>query len=427
MSRTRPVKVVRIIDRLNIGGPAKHVVWLTAGLNRPDFSTTLITGTIPAGEGDMSYFAESAGIRPDVIREMSRELSPRDLFVVLKLLFKLLRLKPDIIHTHKAKAGAAGRTAAFIYKWLTPSALLLRPRRCKIIHTFHGHVFHDYYSPLKTRLFVLIERMMARLCTDRIVVLSPQQKEEILDTFHVGRPSQFQIVPLGIDFDEVEDKPGVLREEIGSSSGDLVVGIVGRLCEIKNQSMFIKVASIFSTAKEPERSSKTNRVRFAVIGDGSLRQALEQQASAAGLADQISFTGFRSDAASLYCDLDVVALTSLNEGTPLTLIEAFAAGRPAVATEVGGVRDLMGAFKYQTGGFTVWEHGITVPSQDAQTFARALKYLIDSPELRSEMGACARAFARSRMSKDRLIRDIEALYLDALELQPNQSRIAAAV
>ncbi|WP_089718109.1 glycosyltransferase [Candidatus Entotheonella palauensis] len=168
-----PISVVRIIDRLNIGGPAKHVVWLTAGLAPDAFDTALITGTVPAGEGDMGYFARSEGVEPLMLPAMSRELSPRDGLVVLQLLRLLWRLRPDIVHTHKAKAGAVGRVAAWLYKWLTPSALWLKPRPCTIVHTYHGHVLHSYFGPLKTRLFLMIERLLAKL-TDHIITVSEQ-------------------------------------------------------------------------------------------------------------------------------------------------------------------------------------------------------------------------------------------------------------
>src|SRR5262245_22504718 len=173
------IRVVRIIDRLNVGGPAKHVTWLTAGLDPERFETTLITGVVPESEGDMSYFARAAGVEPIVIEEMSRELSPRDVVVIFKILRELFRLKPHIVHTHKAKAGAAGRVAAMIYKWLTPSALRLRPRKLGVVHTYHGHVFHSYYGAAMTKLLIAIERALARLCADRIIAISEQQRDEI--------------------------------------------------------------------------------------------------------------------------------------------------------------------------------------------------------------------------------------------------------
>jgi glycosyltransferase involved in cell wall biosynthesis len=400
------IRVVRIIDRLNIGGPAKHVTWLTDGLNADEFETTLITGTVPPGEGDMSYFARAAGIEPMLIKEMSRELSLRDVLVIAKLVRRLFKLKPHIIHTHKAKAGAAGRVAALIYKWLTPSALWLRPRPCRVVHTYHGHIFHSYYGAAKTKVFLAIERALARTCTDRIIAISEQQRREISETFSVGRPEQFRVIPLGIDLDEMNDARGALRREFRLADGDIAIGIVGRLCEVKHHRMFLEAAARLLT----ETGQSQSRVRPVIIGDGHLRAELEAQAHALGISDRVVFTGFREDATSLYADLDLVALTSLNEGTPLTLIEAMSCGRAIAATEVGGVVDVMGERRESRDGFTIWEHGVTAPSRDAAAFARALNYLIEQPELRRRMGERGRAFVATRLAKTRLVHDIETLY-----------------
>jgi glycosyltransferase involved in cell wall biosynthesis len=315
----RNIRVARIIDRLNIGGPSKHVVWLTAGLADEDFDTALITGTVPPGEGDMSYFARRAGIEPVLINEMSRELSLRDAVVVWKLLRLLRKLKPQIVHTHKAKAGAVGRVAAMLYKWLTPSALLLRPRNFRIVHTFHGHIFHSYYGPAKTRLFIMIERLLARFCTNQIIVVSEQQRFEICETYGIGRPEQFRVVPLGVDLEEFGDRHGGFREELGIRGDELAIGIVGRLCEVKNHVMLLEAAARIAA----QSSGRTRSVRFVIIGDGHLREDLERQAHELSIADRVVFAGFHEDATSLYADLDMVVLTSLNEGTPLTLIEAM--------------------------------------------------------------------------------------------------------
>jgi len=396
------IRIVRIIDRLNIGGPAKHVTWLTAGLASEEFETTLITGVVPAGEGDMSYFTRAAGVEPLVIEEMSRELSLGDLIVVFKLVRELLRLKPQIVHTHKAKAGAVGRVAALIYKWLTPFALWLRPRECRIVHTYHGHIFHSYYGAAKTRLFIAIERTLAKFCTDRIVTISEQQRDEICLKFKVGRYEQFEVIPLGIDFSEIVSQRGRLREEVGIDPGQPLVGIVGRLCEVKNHSMLIE-----SVVRLKEEGIDA---RFAIVGDGHLRGQLEEQARNLDVTDRCVFTGFRDDAASLYADFDIAALTSLNEGTPLTLIEAMSCGCAVASTEVGGVVDLMGQRKEDRDGFTVWDHGVTAPSRNVEAFANALKYLIQHSEIRREMGARGRAFALSQLSRGRLTNDIENLY-----------------
>ena len=358
----------------------------------------------------MSYFARGAGVEPLIINEMSREIGPRDALVLWKLLRAMWRFKPQIIHTHKAKAGAVGRTAALLYKWLTPSTLWLRPRACRVIHTFHGHIFHSYYGPAKTNIFIFIERLLARLGTDRIIVISEQQRREIHGEFGVGRAGQVQVISLGLDFDDPPPAPGRLRTAVGLSDDKTAVGIVGRLCEVKNHALFLEAAAhMLGNLKAGD-----DRPHFVLIGDGHLRAELEAQAHSLGIASQVAFTGFRDDATALYADLDIVALTSLNEGTPLTLIEAMSAGRPVVATEVGGVIDLLGSRKETRGRISVWEHGVTAPSRDAEAFAEALKYLILRPELRREMGARGRAFVRARYSKERLICEISDLYKEVL-------------
>jgi glycosyltransferase involved in cell wall biosynthesis len=415
------VRVVRIIDRLNIGGPAKHVVWLTSRLDPRQFETTLVTGTIIPGEGDMSYFARKAGITPILMKELSRELGLRDIVVMAKLIRKLWTLKPHIVHTHKSKAGAVGRVAATIYKWLTPSALCLRPRQCQILHTYHGHIFHSYYGPAKTRLFLSIERVLARI-TDRIITISRQQQQEILEQFKVGRRDQFQVIPLGIDLDEAPRPDCHLRRQLGAADDEVLIGTVGRLCEVKNHAMLIEAAS--------RVSGKNGRppvpARFVVVGDGHLRNRLESRVRELSIRDKVVFTGFRADVLSLYSEFDFVVLTSLNEGTPLSLIEAMSCGRAIAATEVGGVVDLMGERRNWQDGFCIWDHGVTVPSRDVEAFARALVFLAQRPDLRRQMGDRARRFVRSRLSMERLIRDVETLYRNLSGTEAANSQAATA-
>jgi glycosyltransferase involved in cell wall biosynthesis len=414
----KPIRVVRIIDRLNIGGPAKHVTWLSAGLNADEFETTLVTGVVPEGEGDMSYFAESCGVRPVIIKEMSRELGLRDALVIAKLLRMFLALKPQIIHTHKAKAGAAGRIAAMIYKYFTPSIFWLQPRKCKVVHTFHGHIFHSYYGALKTRIFILIESLLGRFSTDKIITISPQQRQEISATLKIKKAQKFQVIPLGIDFDETAQSSNDLRKAHGIADDEIVIGIVGRLCEVKNHAMFLEAAARLL------RADNKNRLRFLVIGDGHLRDGLQTLADDLNIADRVIFTGFRKDAASLYANLDIVALTSLNEGTPLTLIEAMSCGRAVAATSVGGVPDILGAFEALGDGFSIWQHGVSANVKDATGFAAALQFLVARKDLRLQMGARAQAFVRTNLSKERLLRDVENLYRHLLGVvSPNPQEI----
>src|SRR6185295_7719221 len=163
--------------------------WLSK-LQAPNWESLLVAGTVPPGEDDMGYFATELGVTPVFVPEMSREISVNDVLTVWKLYQLFRRERPDIVHTHTAKAGTVGRVAGFFYRWLTPKAILGRPRACRFVHTYHGHIFHSYYGPLKTRAFLMIERVLDRLITDHLVVVSEQQRQEINQQFRVGRASQ---------------------------------------------------------------------------------------------------------------------------------------------------------------------------------------------------------------------------------------------
>jgi glycosyltransferase involved in cell wall biosynthesis len=406
------MKIVRVIARLNVGGPAKHVVWLSK-LPAPEYESLLVAGSVPPGEDDMGYFATEQGITPYFVEEMSREISLKDALTIWKLYRLFLHERPDIVHTHTAKAGTVGRIAGFGYRWLTLNALRGRPRRCRFVHTYHGHIFHSYYGPLKTRAFLTIEKALAKF-TDRIVVLSQQQRREINEQFAVGAPQQFSIIPLGLDlsvFEHWQERGQAFRAEFGFSAQDVVVGIVGRLTEIKNHDFFLRAAARYKSEFENESAN----VRFVIVGDGGLREKLEQQAAALGLNEAVLFTGSRKDLEEVYPALDIVALTSRNEGTPLTLIEAMANARPVIATAVGGVTDLVGKTIVENDGFLLCERGISVASDDLNGFAKGLAKLVAEPALRRETGARGLQFVTSHYSKERLLSDIKKLYSDLLE------------
>lgn len=399
----RPKRIVRIIARLNVGGPARHVVWLTSKLAPVEFESTLIAGTVPAGEEDMSYFAEENGVAPIYLAELSRELSPKDLISVVKIFRELRQLEPDIVHTHTAKAGAVGRTAAFLYKYLTLETFVGRPRRVKKVHTFHGHVFHSYYGKFKTRIFILIEKLLART-TDRIIVISEQQLEEIAGKFKIGRREQFVVIPLGIESIEmnVESKTS-LREEFSIPEDRLIAGFIGRLTEIKNLDLLLETASLCQKDAVP--------VHFAIVGDGHLRESLERRAAELNLTD-LSFAGNRKDIAPILSELDIFVLTSKNEGTPLSMIEAMAASVPVVSTAVGGVVDLAGRIEKQEDGFEIAERAVLVPTFDPADFQKGLLYLLKSEKVRETLGLRSAQFVDERYSVTRLVSDVAQLYRD---------------
>jgi glycosyltransferase involved in cell wall biosynthesis len=411
------MKIVRVIARLNVGGPAKHVVWLTAGLK--ECETLLVAGTVPPGEDDMSYFAEELGVKPLFISEMSREVSIKDAFTIWKLYRLFVREHPDIVHTHTAKAGTVGRVAGLFYRWLTPRVLVGRPRSCKFVHTYHGHIFHSYYGWVKTRVFLNIERILARLGTDRIVVVSEQQRREINEEFRVGSADQFAVIPLGLDtrvFANWKERRRRFRDELGADESEILVGIVGRLTEIKNHDLFLQTAALYK-----ERVGSHPRVRFVVIGDGHLRNRLEEQTRTLGLTEDVVFTGTRKDPEFFYPALDVVALTSRNEGTPLTLIEAMLNARPVIATAVGGVVDLLGDVMKaddDNAPFAICQRGIRVRPNDAAGFAAGLALLIDGEKSRNEMGERGRRFVVENYSKERLLDDVLGLYKQLVRTKP---------
>lgn len=449
------MKVVRIIARLNVGGPAKHVAWLTAATRRAGIESELVAGTVPPGEDDMSYFAAAQGVEPIIVAEMSREVSLKDALTVWKLYRLFRQLQPDIVHTHTAKAGTVGRVAGMCYRWLVPSALIGRPRACRFVHTYHGHIFHSYYGRLKTLVFLTVERFLARLATDRIVVISRQQFREIHEQFGVGRARQFKVIPLGLDLEAFANWRGrreAARAELGASADELLIGIVGRLTEIKNHKLFIHAAYQYVLQHADPADEAAQRVRFVVIGDGHLRDELEAEAHIYGIEDWMTFTGLRDDPENFYAALDIVALTSLNEGTPLTLIEAMANARPVLATAVGGVVDLVGEARAEgaarrdaepetnratataatatvngaPAAYTICERGVRVRTNDPDAFYEALRRLIADEELRRTLGERGRAFVAEHYSKERLVADVLNLYGELMPSPPRrQERVSS--
>ncbi len=386
------MRVLRLIARLNVGGPARHVVWLNEALAAEGAEALLVTGVVPPGESDMSSFAAAHGVTPLVLPSMSRELSLRDFLTIGQLCALMVRTRPQIVHTHTAKAGAVGRTAGLLYRCLMPWR-----KRPRFVHTFHGHVFHGYYGRLKTNVFILIERLLAFLNTDRIVVLSAQQFREIHQTFGVGRREQFVIVPLGIDAEALRAAAGDrerIRQELGLGAGDVVVGTAGRLTAIKNHEMFLRAAPAVN-----------GRARFVVFGDGELREQLEQRRG------NVIFAGLR-EAKEIYAAIDILALTSRNEGTPLAIIEAMMMGKPVVSTAAGGVVDLLGDVVQREAGYEIRERGITVATDDTAGFVAGLERLLEDEPLRRRLIESGREHAARMYTKERLVSDMLRLYAE---------------
>jgi glycosyltransferase involved in cell wall biosynthesis len=360
------MKVLRIITRLNIGGPAIHTILLSSELNKSGDKDILVCGAVSESEGDMIYLARDKKVEPLVISSMKRDISlVNDLKVFASLFSIMRRERPDIVHTHTAKAGTLGRLAALC------AGVPIR------VHTFHGHIFDGYFSPLKAKAFLLIERFLA-LVTDRVITVSESVKDELINKLAVTREDKCAVIPLGLDLDRFlrcENSRGAFRRSIGAGPDTILVGIVGRLVPIKNHVKFLDVA------QRVREKRKGPAINFVIVGDGELRSYLERRAQDMGLGDIVRFTGWIEDLPRVYADLDVVALTSLNEGTPVSLIEAQASGRAVIATDVGGVRDLI------EDGVT----GILVAERDSGSFASKLIGLLEDRSSRERLGANARS------------------------------------
>ncbi len=403
------IKVVRFIARLNIGGPSIHVYLLTTGLNEKKFSSVLVTGKISPQEGDMGYlFDNFSEKQPTVIRELQREISPAmDFKAFFQILRILTREDPDIVHTHTAKAGTSARIAVMAHN-------LFRGKKTQLVHTFHGHVFRSYFSSIKSRMFIWIERFLAK-STDVIISLSRTQKEELSEKFRIAPATKIKIIPLGFDltsFLQGEGLKGKFRASLGIRDDTLLIGIIGRLVPVKNHIMFFDAAKMF-LAENPEVM-----VKFVVVGDGELREELERYAKREGLSEHILFCGWRRDLPEIYADVDVLALTSLNEGTPVSIIEAMAASTPVIATDAGGVFDLLGEKNGHptSGGFVVCDRGVLCRKKDPIGFAKGLQYLVELDNIKREalLGE-ARTFVKQTFSDRRLLKDMESLYLGLMK------------
>ncbi len=384
----RPVRVLRVIARLNVGGPALHVTYLARGLAERGYETTLVAGDVARGEASMSFVAEQAGVEIVTLPGLSRELSPvRDALAAFRLARLIRKLRPDVVHTHTAKAGAVGRTAA----------LLAWPRRPVVVHTFHGHVLRGYFGTGGTLVFRAIETLLAR-ASDRLIAVSPEVRDELV-ALHVATRERFSVVRLGIELEprvRFDGDPDEVRRRHGIPEGKFVVGWFGRMTAVKRTDDLLTML-----AGVRERGVDA---LLLLVGDGDDRERLEQRAHDLGLARSCLFLGYQEDVAPWYAICDAVVLTSASEGTPVTIIEALAAGRPVVATKVGGVPDVVDE----------GETGFLVRPHDTHALAERLEILAGDPVRRRAMGELGRARMLERYAVGRLVDDVDALYRELL-------------
>jgi glycosyltransferase involved in cell wall biosynthesis len=384
------VKVLRVIARLNVGGPALHVAYLTEGLADRGYDTTLVAGSVGRGEESMAHIAAARGVEVVPLEELHREIAPvRDVRAMLRLTRLIRRERPAILHTHTAKAGAVGRLAALLAGDARPPI---------VVHTFHGHVLRGYFNPLMTLGFRLLERWLARVTTVLIAV-SPEVRDDLV-RLGVAPKERFAVVRLGIELDErIAADPaarGETRRVLGIPENSFVVGWVGRMTSVKRTSDMLQAFR----ALVDDGVDAT----LCLVGDGPDRPSLERQAHELGIGRRCRFLGYQTDVARFYEAVDALALPSVNEGTPVSVIEALAAARPAVATRVGGVPDVV-----RDG-----VDGFLVPSGDTRALAARLAQLARDPELRARMGAAGRAHVLGRYSVQRLVDDIDGLYRSLL-------------
>lgn len=392
-------RILRILNRLIIGGPALNATYLTRYM-QPDFETMLVIGGKDDHEQDATHLTERLGIDAVTVPEMKRAIRWRDDRAAYNKIKSIIReFKPDIVHTHAAKSGALGRLAA--------SACNVPV----IVHTFHGHVFHSYFSKLKTNAFIQIERSLARKSSG-IIAISDIQKQELANTYKICDADKIKIIPLGLDLDKFqagqEEKRARFRNKYLIQPDEIVIGIIGRIVPVKNHALF--VAGIAGLLQ------RTNaKIRFVIVGDGDMRTSMEQDLHIAGIdyayfpqeqrAAQAICTSWQTNMDEVLAGMDIVALTSHNEGTPVSLIEAQAAGRPVISTNVGGVADVVRHM----------ETGIITEPGNTTALSDALLLLTDSPDLRVQMGHTGISHVSRSYSYQRLVRDMSDYYYQLLE------------
>ena len=384
-----PIRVLRVIARLNVGGPSLHVSYLTAGLASRGYATTLAAGEISAGEASMAFVAEQRGIAVRSIPELQREVSPlHDAGAVRRLVELIQQERPHVLHTHTAKAGTVGRFAARLAGSARPPV---------VVHTFHGHTLEGYFSPAKQKAYRLIERALAQQ-TDALVAVSPEVRDELV-AIGVAPASRFAVVRLGIELTERmqgSEQGEELRASLGIPAGQFTIGWVGRMTAVKRADDVLRTLSLLR-----ERGIDAALV---MVGDGPDRPELEALARELGVESATRFVGFQDDVGPWFHAFDVLLLPSRNEGTPVSAIETLAAGRPVVASRVGGVPDVVDDAS----------DGYLFPVGDVQSAADHLARLAGDAGLRQRMGETGRARVLARYQVPRLVEDVDRLYRSLL-------------
>ena len=385
-----PIRVLRVIARLNLGGPALHVAYLTEGLRERGYETTLVAGSLARGEGSMAHVAEQRGIDVTMLPDLHREISPfHDLRAAHRLAGLIRRLRPHILHTHTAKAGAVGRTAALLAGDARPPI---------VVHTFHGHVLRGYFGPMRSALFRVLERSLASTST-ALVAVSPEVRDDLV-ALGVAPREKFTVIRLGVELEERVGAPPGARERtrrmLGIAPDRFTVGWIGRMTAVKRTDDILLAVKLL-------RDSGVDAC-LCLVGDGPDRDDVEKRAHKLGVVRNCFFLGYQDEVAPYYAAFDALVLPSANEGTPVSAIEALASARPVVATRVGGVPDVV---RDDVDGFLV-EPG------DIDALAERLGRLASDPALARRMGEAGREWVLDRYSVERLVDDVDRLYRSLL-------------
>ena len=394
----RKIKVVHIITRFDQGGSAENTFLTIRGLDRDRYDVTLVRGL--SLESNMNgaeqkvveerlVEASRCGVKVVTVPELVRRVDPlRDIKAFVSIVGIIRQERPIIVHTHTSKAGLLGRSAAFLC------------RVPVIIHTPHGHVFWGYFTSWKTRFFIFLERVFA-LLTDRIITLTNQEKKDHIDV-RIGREDQFRTIHSGVElkkFSESGVDPRSARENLGIPHDALVVGTVGRLIPIKGSNFLLEAAG--EVIKEKPETV------FVFLGEGELQKQMEKRALQLGIHERVKLLGWRPDVASIMSTYDVFAFPSLNEGMGKALVEAMAMGKPVVASNVSGIRDLV----------VNGENGFLVPPAQPELLAKRITYLLQNPQVRQAFGAAGKKMAGG-YNAESMVEEIDQLYLSLLTEKP---------
>ncbi|MCB0478760.1 MAG: glycosyltransferase [Crocinitomicaceae bacterium] len=383
----KKIKVLRIINRFNLGGPTYNVTFLSRFMSE-EFETLLVGGVPDEYETDSLHIPESYGLHPIIIPELKRAINYKEDKKALKKLREIIReFKPDVVHTHASKAGALGRQAA------------IKENVPVILHTFHGHVFHSYFGKLKTTFYKTVERRLAKKST-RIICISNKQKEEIGSIHKICPPEKIEVIPLGFDLEKFHANKDENRKNVRAKyqlkENEIAIAIIGRLAPVKDHDFFLNV--IENLPKE-----SITKIKVFVVGDGELKSEIEEKTNELNSKfgeKRVIMTSWINNIDEFNAGMDIICLTSKNEGTPVSLIEAQASGTPVISTNVGGVQDIIDEGKT----------GYIIEKGDLNSYVNKLNEMIQDEKMLENMSQNGWNYVKDKFSYARLCADMEKLY-----------------